>query len=718
MLPNTDLIAHARISSLTGEFVDPDMERGYQNVHWTEQARQIRMVLVVSIFAYLFASYQNYLDLGEGGALWTIGVVRSAVFVFYGWAIVETFAPHVSFRAEGIIFIAEVMTGLSEAVETIAYHKAGFVINLISAPFLAFIILIFYAFIHIRWSLTTLASFIGGTCVVAGYAYIAQGHLLSIIRHPVMIIGCIVIGAAVVRSMNRLHRHDWQQGKKLETEILERRRAEKKALEASRVKGEFLAVMSHEIRTPLNSILAMTEVMSADVATQGERMQRQLGILDTAGKHLHELVDDILDFSRLEANVNLPACEPFDLRFTVGRATTTVQNLARKKGLELVVAIDGNLPNHFMGDAQGIRRILINLIGNAIKFTDEGRVDVGVRWSKELAGALQFSVSDTGIGIAEEDLTRIFEPFQQLDSSATRQYQGTGLGLAISHKLVQQMGGVIQARQRETGGTVFEFTLPLAVAQDMAAHDPQPQESQSVAAPSMHFKALLVEDSELNRMVVEEYLAGVPCELQWAENGRQGLEAFRYERFDIVLMDLQMPEMDGISATLLMRQWEQEQGLTPTPILIISADSLNETRQRATAAGASGYITKPISRAELFGALNQHIQLGIPGSSDPDHFRTLLQPLLPRFFTQMRHDIEAMARAIDKSELKVLAGLAHAAKGHSQMFGFPQLAKCAAELENAAKSATTVTPPLHSGWEALRTSFDALAHSSDPGEGH
>jgi len=499
--------------------------------------------------------------------------------------------------------------------------------------------------------------------------------------------------------MNRVDRHSWLQGKKLEFEIAERRRAEAKALSASRAKGEFLAVMSHEIRTPLSSILAMSEILSTDKGLQDERSRRQLDILNVAGRHLNELINDILDFSRMEAHHKSIASGPFALRETVDKAIASVRNLAMKKGLTLSAGVDADTPDLFLGDPQRIRQVLINLVGNAIKFTAHGGVGVQVHYSGE---RLHFSISDTGIGIAEEDLERIFEPFQQSDSSSTREYQGTGLGLTISHNLVKQMGGRISARNRPAGGAIFEFELALPIADRETSAAASSQHQIEVPAPAEGFRALVVEDSELNRMVIEEYLADVRCEIQFAPDGRGGVDAYENGKFDIVLMDLQMPEMDGITASRRMREWELRQGLARTPIVIISADSRVDTQEAAKDAGADGYITKPMSKAELFSALATHFPADSTSPGEPRQGNTVLSPLLPRYFEQMEHDIEAMSRAVSTEDIEKLQALAHAVKGHSQMFGFAELAKAAGDLEDLAETDASMTPDLRAAWEKLR----------------
>ncbi|QEP44766.1 response regulator [Ectothiorhodospiraceae bacterium BW-2] len=700
-----------RISRLTGEFIDPKLEQQYQQLYWRERALQIRMVLIVSTLAYLLATWQNHIDLGNSEYFGWIMLSRILLFSFFMLSIIATFNNYShTLRFQLLIFVTEIVTGITEAVETYAYHAApDFENNLLSAPFLFFIILIYYAFIHIRWYLTTLASLIGGTILLGVYVVIVEGNLETIIRHPVMLLGVIAIGGGVIRSMNRLQRHSWLQGKKLANEVNERRRAEQIALEASRAKSEFLAVISHEIRTPLNSIMAMTEVLSEDPRLDNSDNQRQLNILSTAGHHLKDLVEDILDFSRFEANVNRVVNAPFDLRETVKRAIISTQGLAQNKGLELTVDLDSQLPQLLIGDKQRIRQILINLVGNAIKFTEQGTVKVTISRSDSADNQIQICVSDTGIGIPPQELERIFDPFQQVDSSVTRKYQGVGLGLTICRNLVEQMQGTIYAQNNANGGALFTVTLPLAVATypPDAKHPAPPQNKPELLSPANAINILVIEDSELNRQVIAEYLKHTRCKVIFAHNGREGVESYQKNLFDIVLMDLHMPDIDGISTTYAIRQLEQQRHLNRTPIVIVSADSQQEAIERAQHCDIDDFIVKPISRAELFHALNQFTgnHDTVFATTPNEKEENTLQPLLPRFYQQMAQDLEQMVLAFQQQEYAKLGLLAHVVKGHCQLFGFDELAASAKALQQNCNTTPLPLPQIASSWKDLQQGY-------------
>ena len=694
-----------QLSSLKGEFINTELENNFIQSHWSDKARQIRIVLIISFFAYLFASFQNYLDLQNSEHFYSILLARFIQFGFFAWSIyVCSVASNIT-KAQIIIFITEIITAIAEVIETLAYNQAeNFDINLISAPFLFFIILIYYAFIPIRWSLTTIASLVGGTLIILAYLYIAEDHLESIIRHPVMLLGVIAIGAGVVRSMNIAQRQNWLQSKKLQNEIIERRRAEKRASQASKAKSEFLAVMSHEIRTPLNSILAMSEILSTDNELQNESSQRQLHILNIAGNHLSDIIGDVLDFSSIESRVISLSIKPIDLLETVEYAKSSIVNLAQQKNLQLNVEIGLDVPKFVLGDEQRIRQILINLIGNAIKFTEQGSINVSINRIKTLNNGILFSVKDTGIGIPETDLSKIFEPFQQSNFSSTRPHPGTGLGLAISSELVKQMNGQISARNNPNGGAIFEVIIPLEKTETPA----EQFSHQAFKETNLEFNALIIEDSELNQIVFKEFLKQHDCTLDFYDNGLKALEALKSKDYDIILMDLHMPYIDGITVTEMIRNWEQENTLPSLPIIMISADNTVSNIEKAKKAGVNQYLNKPISRSILFSALIEHIPHSMV-TTEEDSSESPLNVLLPKFFKLTTQHIEELHKEIDNSNQSRFITLTHTMKGHCQIFGFYELAESISELQDYIENSKTISnKQLHIKLNKFENRFTSL----------
>ncbi|MBM4054108.1 MAG: response regulator [Planctomycetes bacterium] len=369
------------------------------------------------------------------------------------------------------------------------------------------------------------------------------------------------------------------------------------AKEANNAKSEFLARMSHEIRTPLNSILGTAELLAEAELTAEQK--KYLRILNNAGETLLRLINDILDLSKIEAGQFELSEEPFHLRHVIEEIIAMMQPAAHKKGVELVCSIEKNIPEVLMGDQICLRQIIINLIGNAIKFTGKGRVSLAVSaQNKETYPCtLLFSVADTGIGIPKEKQEKIFDAFAQADSSTTRKYGGTGLGLAICKRMVELMGGAIWVESEPNKGSVFSFTAAFKQSTQAAVEKEKIQPK--ITSFDVPRKILLVEDNHDNQILILAYLKKYPLFIDTAENGEVAIEKFVSNAYDIVLMDIEMPVMDGYTATKKIREWEKTHGKDPTPIIALTAHALSEHREKSLATGCNGHITKPIKKARL-----------------------------------------------------------------------------------------------------------------------
>lgn len=399
--------------------------------------------------------------------------------------------------------------------------------------------------------------------------------------------------------------------------------ARDQALEATRLKSEFLANMSHEIRTPLNAVIGMTSLMlnSRLNAEQQDYMQT----IYNSGELLLSLINDILDFSKIEAGKLELEARPFYLRSCVEEALGVVRNKAAEKKLALSCFVDEELPDYILGDSSRVRQVLVNLLSNAIKFTDEGEVvlSVGASQLGVDAGAdgrflLQFSVKDTGIGVAAEHFDRLFKSFSQVDTSTTRKYGGTGLGLAISKQLVEMMGGHIGVESQYGQGSTFYFTIvtqcvPVeqkeertARQQDRAARVQTSSLGQPTAVPpsidaslsqTYPLRILVAEDNRVNQKVALSLLGRMGYQADIANNGQEAIDALRERPYDVVLMDVQMPELDGVAATLQIRQ------LLPPPqqpfIIAMTAHALIGDREKYLQVGMDNYLSKPVRIQEL-----------------------------------------------------------------------------------------------------------------------
>ena len=381
--------------------------------------------------------------------------------------------------------------------------------------------------------------------------------------------------------------------------------ARQKAEAASLSKTEFLANMSHEIRTPLNGVVAVADMLAA--AGLPEREQKMAEIIRSSGQSLERLLSDVLDLARVEAGQLTIERAPFKAADLV-RAVAELSRLrADEKGLALATEIDPALEGWFSGDAVRVRQILTNFASNAVKFTEKGAVTI--RGEAPAPGRLRFSVVDTGVGFTPEVKARLFARFQQADGSITRRFGGSGLGLAISRQLASLMNGLVDCESAPGAGSRFWFEAPFAAADAPQVEAASGADDEEVVAQDRPIRVLVADDHATNQLVVRMMLEQFGVEAVVVDDGAQAFEAIKRERFDAVLMDMQMPVMDGLEATRRIRRLEAVTG-ERTPILMLSANALAEHREAGRAAGADGHVAKPVTVAGLMGALNAVLDPG------------------------------------------------------------------------------------------------------------
>jgi CheY-like chemotaxis protein len=382
--------------------------------------------------------------------------------------------------------------------------------------------------------------------------------------------------------------------------------------------------MSHEIRTPLNAVIGITDLLLAGDLGQAHR--DYLEIIRESGESLMVVINDILDFSKIEAGHLELESKVFQASEVVRNATRALYLRAQDKEITLTCDLDPNVPDWVSGDPVRLRQVMTNLIGNAIKFTPQGSVTVRVRCVSDTdeRAQLRFEVRDTGIGIAADKLDHIFKAFAQADASTTRRFGGTGLGLAICTRLVQAMGGQLLVHSQSGKGSEFHFTLSLQKAlpdADMPTPQVEPAELIPGQADSSYvpladerrsLRILLAEDSRMNQVLAIGILQREGHVVTVANDGQEAIDAFRTQPFDLILMDIQMPEVDGLQATAAIREIESTIG-GHIPILAMTAHALTGDKERCLAAGMDGYLSKPIRLKDLVGAIE-----GIGTRDEPD----------------------------------------------------------------------------------------------------
>jgi signal transduction histidine kinase/DNA-binding response OmpR family regulator len=466
--------------------------------------------------------------------------------------------------------------------------------------------------------------------------------------------------------------------------------ANRELAKANRAKTDFLAATSHEIRNPLNSILGMADLLWESRLDSEQR--QYVEAFRRAGATLMTLINEFLDLSKIESGgFELESVE-FSLTDVVGQSLALIAPKAAAQGVGLISRISPDIPPRLIGDPARLQQILINLLGNAVKFTPAGEIVVTAQPHPSGApGHIDVSVSDTGIGIPSEKLGSIFEDFKQADSSTARKYGGTGLGLGVSRRLVRLMGGELMVQSKVEEGSTFSFTASFGVALEResvpsVSLEPAPFSADPGDTPRRGaLRILLAEDSPDNRFLLQAYLKGIPHTLTLAEDGRQAVDRFGSNRYDLILMDIQMPVMDGLTAIRALRAFECAQAQRPTPIVALTANALPQDIEACYDAGCDAYVSKPVSKQALLGVIErwssrptEPISVRIPDG---------LEELVPGYLSSRKEEVPLMLQLLSSSDFDRIRILSHNMRGSGSAYGFPGLTEIGAALESSARQA-------------------------------
>ena len=473
--------------------------------------------------------------------------------------------------------------------------------------------------------------------------------------------------------------------------------ARAKADEATQAKSRFLANMSHEIRTPLTTILGFSQSLADDELSAAERQRAALAIRNS-GKHLYDMVNDVLDISKIEAgklDVETVTVSPLEV---VKDSLCIIESKAADRGLQIQLEYELPLPQTIQTDPLRLKQILLNLCANAVKFTETGGITIELGFDANTRHMV-FWVRDTGIGMTGEQVDKVFLPFQQADKSTSRSYGGTGLGLSISKQLAQRLGGDLQCRSEVDKGTTFTLRIPEGepeptqwISEPPKHYDMKSPESRINDIPSLHGRVLLAEDMPDIRALILMYLQRAGLDVVAVANGQEAVQEVSCRRFDLVLMDMQMPVMDGLTAIRKIRS----QGIN-TPIVALTANATREDKHRCLSSGADNFLTKPVEMEQFYLLLAQYLSPDavtatggeeastVSSQTEADDFERQMQQLVDSFLQGLPQAVNEITTYYRGKHWQELLSSSHRLKGAGGAFGYPELSEISKDIMEKAK---------------------------------
>ena len=527
----------------------------------------------------------------------------AVIFIAMGWGIASTLM--FPYRQIEQIILAFILVGVSAS--SLSYSNVTWVYS----AYVGFILVplavrLFYIGGEIYYALSGMTVFMLGAINLAAHRINkASSDALRLSLKNADLIKNLTRASKDMERLNQSLTTEIEHVKNVEAEL---KKAKNKAERMSRTQGEFLANMSHEIRTPMNGVIGTLQLLEDTTLTESQR--EYVNVAYKSADALLSILNDILDLSKIEAGKLEFEAIPFDLREVVNDVVVLHALKAEQTGIYLKSEIDAAVPARVIGDPTRMRQVLVNLISNAMKFTSKGgvivRLKLKLRDEKEVL--IRIEVEDTGVGIPTSKHQKLFMAFSQADGSTTRKYGGTGLGLAIVRQLVEMMHGNLGIESEVGKGSKFWFVIPLGIASEEQVSAPSKQITNDKT--QLVGRVLLVEDNPVNQMVAKKMLEKTGLESVLAINGREALEYLQQETFDAVLMDCQMPEMDGFEATRLWREHEQKSETGRLPIIAMTANVMEGDRELCLQAGMDDYLGKPVRQAELGQVLHRWIKNG------------------------------------------------------------------------------------------------------------